>query len=83
MIRKTLHVLLFSSRLTLLDLSWKFDRSFCRDNASEIELMVLKILVSSQPRTQALYVLIIQLCIRCALATLVTDLYIYNCIRST
>ena len=47
MIRKTLHLLLFSLRLTLLELSWKFDRSLCRDNASDFELMVLKILVSS------------------------------------
>ena len=44
---KTLHLVLFSSRLTLLELSWKLDRSFCRDNASDFELIVLKILVSS------------------------------------
>ena len=33
--------------LTWLELSWEFDRPFCRADASEIELMVLKILVSS------------------------------------
>ena len=37
---KTLHLVLFNSRLILLELSWKFDRSFCRADASEIELMV-------------------------------------------
>ena len=44
---KTLRLVLISSRLTLLELSWKFDRSFCRDNASDFELIVLKILLSS------------------------------------
>ena len=32
----TLHSVLFNLRLTRLESSWKFDRSFCRADASEI-----------------------------------------------
>lgn len=44
---KTLHLVLLNLSLMLLKHFWKFDRSFCRADASDMELMVLKILVSS------------------------------------
>ncbi len=47
MILNTLHLPTFNAKFTLTELSSKFERLFCRAEASELELMVLKILVSS------------------------------------
>ena len=44
---KILHLLGFSARLLLVEIFLKFVRSFCRADAPKLELMVLKILVSS------------------------------------
>ena len=44
---KTLHLLGFSARLLSVEFFSKFVRSFCRADASELELMVLKVLVAS------------------------------------
>ena len=43
----TLHLLAFNFKLTFLELSSKLVRSVCKASASESELIVLKIFVSS------------------------------------